>query len=60
MIEYVTVEEAAEILQVNTRHIKRMILSGVLRAKNISTTNIRKHWRVIKEDLFSLDNQPAK
>ncbi|MBK9272852.1 MAG: helix-turn-helix domain-containing protein [Saprospiraceae bacterium] len=32
---FLTLDEAADILRTNRRHIKRMVEAGILRAKNI-------------------------
>ncbi len=51
---FITTEEAANVLNVNIRHIKNMILAGKLRAKNVSAGNKRKVWRVYREDVYNL------
>ncbi len=53
---FLTVEEAAEILKVDTRHIKRLIKAGKLRAKNIGVGTERKFYRVLKKDLLTVKN----
>jgi len=53
--EFITVEEAAAILRVNPRHIKRMIEGGKLRARNINASGTRKYWRVLKEDVTKVE-----
>lgn len=52
--EFITVEEAATILRVNPRHIKRMIEGGKLRARNINASGTRKYWRVLKADVVAV------
>lgn len=54
---YVTVEEAAEVLKVNKRHIKRMIMAKKLSAKDISVgQGLRKQYRVLYSDLLKMKN----
>ena len=58
---FVTLEQAAEILQTNKRHIKRMAELGVIRGKDISLgTHQRRRWRVLHEDIVKLKNETPK
>lgn len=53
---YITIDEASKILNVDRRHITRMILAGKIRAKNINVSGKeRKYWRVLKEDIIKPD-----
>ena len=53
---FISEEEAAGILGVHKRTVRRMILSGKVRAKDINASNgIRHKWRVFKEDIIKLD-----
>ena len=57
---YLTLEETAEILKVNIRHVRLMIRSKKLRAKNIGIGNQRKYFRVLREDVMRIGNGRSK
>ena len=43
--EWLTVQDVATILDVDRRGVEKLINKKHLRAKNVSTTDIRKTWR---------------
>ena len=51
---FLTLDEAAEILKTNRRHIKRMVGAGVLRAKNIGLGDERSFFRIMKDDVLKI------
>ncbi|MBK9272903.1 MAG: helix-turn-helix domain-containing protein [Saprospiraceae bacterium] len=53
---FLTLDEAADILRTNRRHIKRMVEAGILRAKNIGIGEERSFLRILKEDVTSVKN----
>lgn len=54
--EYITIEQAADLIKVNERQIKKMIKAGMVRYKNISLGKQRAIYRVLKADLLKPDN----
>ena len=56
---FLTIEEVAELLKVTKRHVKNMIVSGKLPAKNVAIGKFRKVWRVLKSDTLQLTNDSA-
>lgn len=48
---YLTVDQASEYLSVSSRTIRRAILSGKLRAYNLTESESKKSWRIAREDL---------
>lgn len=44
--EWLTVQDVATILDVDRRGVEKLINKKHLRAKNVSTTDIRKTWRI--------------
>lgn len=51
---FLTIDEAAEILKTNRRHIKRMVAANVLRAKDIGLGDERSFLRIMKEDVMKI------
>jgi excisionase family DNA binding protein len=54
-----TIAEASKYLGVSEAKIKRLIVGGKLKAFNISLGNERKHFRISKESLLALINEPT-
>ena len=52
--EVYTIKEASRYLGVSEAKIKRLIVSGKLKAFNISLGSQRKHFRIKKEELAVL------
>lgn len=52
---YITPKQAAEILGVHVKSVKKMIRDGTLRAKNINPLGKRKMYRILKEDVIKSD-----
>lgn len=52
--KFVDVKEAASILGVHPRHIKRMIAIGKLPAANVALGNQRRYHRILQSDLMNL------
>jgi excisionase family DNA binding protein len=57
---FLTLEETAEILKVNIRHVRLMIASGKLRAKNVGIGKQRKFFRVLREDVMKIGNAKSR
>lgn len=58
--KYISVTEAAEIIGVDERTIKRMILNKTIRAIDVNGAGrVRHSWRVLKEDLMPSDNNSS-
>lgn len=56
--QWITTEEAAQILGISNRRVRLLINKGKLRAKNISESDLpnKRLWRVWKEDVLKPDN----
>jgi len=51
-----TIKQAAEFLGVSEAKIKRLIVAGKLKAKNVCLGDRRKHFRISHENLMAFVN----
>ncbi len=49
--EYLTTQEAADILKVTPQTVMNMVRRGQLRGKKVGVGGISSPWRIIKEDV---------
>ena len=49
--EYLTTQEAADILKVTPQTVMNMVRRGQLRGKKVGVGGISSPWRIVKEDV---------
>lgn len=49
--EYLTTQEAADILKVTPQTVMNMVRRGQLRGKKVGVGGISSPWRIVKEDI---------